>query len=101
MILAGGAYLSSGLLASTLTGSQVVAFLVTLFFWLTLGVGAKVAPAYLGDRAARLAFAIDPDLRLKDFAIGLIDTSNLLYFVSIAAVFLIAATTSLRVRRAR
>lgn len=101
MLLAGSAYLASGLLASTLTSSQVVAFLLTLFFWLTLGVSAKVAPRYLDDRSAAIAFAIDPDLRLKDFAIGLLDTSNLVYFVSISAVSLMAATTMLRLRRLR
>lgn len=101
LLLAGTAYVSSGVLTSTFTTSQPVAFLVALFFWLTLGVGTKILPAHVGDQWAGLIFAIDPDMRLRDFTIGLIDTSNVVYFVSIAAVFLIAAVVSLQSRRWR
>src|SRR5437762_2783014 len=47
MMLAGSAYLAGGILASTLTTSQGVAFFLTLFFWLGLGVAAKSLPMYL------------------------------------------------------
>lgn len=101
LMLAGAAYMSSGVLASTLTSSQPVAFLVAFFFWLGLGVGTKVLPAHLSDHWAGIIFAIDPDIRLRDFTIGLIDTSNIVYFISISAVFLIASIISLQARRWR
>jgi len=101
MLLAGMAYMSSGMLASTLTTSQVVAFLVTLFFWLALSIGAKFLPQYLHEPWATAAFAADPDPRLRDFAIGLIDSSNVIYFVSLTALFLIAAIQTLEARRWR
>lgn len=101
MALAGMAYLSSGILASTLTTSQVVAFLVTLFFWLGLSIGAKMLPQYLHEPWATAAFAADPDPRLRDFAIGLIDSSNVIYFVSLTALFLMASVRTLEVRRWR
>lgn len=101
LILAATAYVASGLLTSTFTSSQPVAFLLALFFWLTLGIGAKMLPMHLSDRWAQLVFLIDPDTRLRDFTIGLIDTSNIVYFVTIAAVFLIAAVLSLQARRWR
>jgi ABC-2 type transport system permease protein len=101
LLLAGAAYMASGVLASTFTSSQPVAFLLALFFWLTLGVGCKLLPAHLDDRWAGIVFAIDPDVRLRDFTIGLIDTSNIVYFVSMAAAFLVAAAVSLQVRRWR
>ncbi len=99
LVLAGAAYVASGILASTFTNSQPVSFLLALFFWLALGIGTKIAPMHLDDRLATLAFSIDPDVRLRDFTIGLIDTSNVVFFLSIAAVFLIGASTSLRARR--
>jgi ABC-2 type transport system permease protein len=99
MVLIGAAYLSSGMLASTLTTSQVVAFLVTLFFWIGLSVGAKLIPPYVPEPFATAAFAADPDPRLRDFAIGLIDSSNIVYFVSLTALFLIASVASLTARR--
>lgn len=101
MLLVGGAYLASGILASTLTTSQLVAFLLTLFFWVGLSAAAKIAPGYLPEPWSTAAFAADPDPRLRDFAIGLIDTSNIVYFISLMALFLIAAVQSLQVRRWR
>lgn len=101
MALAGGTFLASGLLASTLTNSQVVAFLVTLFFWIGLSVAAKFLPAYVIEPWASVSYAADPDPRLRDFAIGLIDTSNVVYFVSIIGLFLMAAARTLEARRWR
>lgn len=101
LLLAGTAYLSSGVLASTLTTSQPVAFLLALFFWMTLGIATKILPQHVGEDWVGLIFAIDPDIRLRDFTIGLVDTSNIVYFLSIAAVFLIASVVSLQSRRWR
>ncbi len=99
MVLAGTAYLASGILASTLTASQAVAFLVALFFWLTLSFGTKLLPARVPEEWVGLVVALDPDLRLKDFSIGLIDSANVVYFLSLTAIFLIAAVKALQARR--
>ena len=99
--LAGTAYLASGILASAVAGSQVVAFLAALFFWLLLSIGTKLLPPYAGEQWAGLVVALDPDLRLRDFAIGLIDTANVAYFLALTAVFLLAAVKVLEVRRWR
>ena len=99
LLLAGAAYLASGILASTFTASQAVAFLLALFFWLVLGFGTKLLPGQVDEQWARIIFALDPDLRLRDFTIGLIDTSNIVYFLSITVVFLVAAVKSLQARR--
>ncbi len=107
LLLAGSAYLASGLLASTLTTSQVVAYLGTVFFWIVLLFATKGLPQtdVLGvvwqDRLAGPLAAMDPDHRLKDFAIGLLDSSNVMYFVAITVVLLIASVKSLDVRRWR
>lgn len=101
LLLAGTAYVASGIFASTLTNSQPVAFLLALFFWLTLGIAAKILPTHVRDDWAGVIFAMDPDIRLRDFTIGLVDTSNVVYFITIAAVFLIAAVVSLQARRWR
>lgn len=99
MMLAGSAYLASGLLASALTSSQVVAYLVAVFFWLVLSMATKLLPAYVGDAFSAAAIAADPDLRLRDFAIGLVDTANVVYFLSIAGMFLGLAVAALAARR--
>lgn len=101
LLLAGAAYLASGLLASALCSSQIIAFLLTLFFWLGLSLAAKLMPGYLPARWADVAFALDPDPRLRDFAIGLLDTSNIVYFCAWTVFFLIAATRVLQAGRWR
>jgi ABC-2 type transport system permease protein len=101
LLLAGAAYLASGLLASALTNSQIVAYLMTLFFWLALSLGAKLLPARLPAQWADIAFMADPDPRLRDFAIGLIDTSNIVFFCTLAVFFLVAATRVLEAGRWR
>jgi ABC-2 type transport system permease protein len=91
LLLAGSAYLASGILMSALVGNQVAAYLLTVFLWLTWIAIARSAPALLSGNAAYVGFAIDPLRRLDDFLLGLMDTGNVVYFTAIAAWFLCAA----------
>ena len=50
-------------------------------------------------RADLLVIAADPELRLRDFAIGLFDSGNCVYFGSLTIVLLIASARSLETRR--
>ena len=101
LLLAAAAYCASGLFFSTLTNSQAVAFLLALFFWLALLLGAKLLPPNLDARWASMIVAIDPDLRLKDFTLGLFDSANVVYFLSIALGFLAASVRMIEFRRVR
>ena len=84
LMLLGTAIISTGLFVSALTSSQTVAYLVTAFFWITLSLSCKVLPVYLPARYADIVFLIDPDLRVGEFSIGLIDTANILFFITIS-----------------
>ena len=107
VILAGSAYLASGVLASTLTSSQVVAYLVTVFFWLILLLltsllpQVQLLPAVWRDAWSDVLFALDPSARLRGFAIGLIDTADVVYFCSLTILLLVASVVSLDARRWR
>jgi len=83
LMLMGAVVISSGLFVSALTSSQTVAYLVTTFFWITISLSCKVLPAYIPTRFADIVFSIDPDLRAGEFAIGLIDSANIAYFLTI------------------
>jgi len=101
LFLLGCAVMSTGLVVSALTTSQTVAYLVTAFIWLTLSLSMKVLPAYVPTRFADIFFAIDPDLRTAPFSIGLIDTANIVYFISISiAMGWVAIVAIERTRRA-
>jgi len=101
LMLAGMAYVATAVFTSTLAASQIIAFLSAFFFWLALGLAGKVLPPYLPEGLRRLVFASDPDPRLQDFAIGLLDSGNVAYFVVIAAAFLVGAIKVLESRRWR
>ena len=105
VLLAGSVYLASGILASTLTSSQVVAYLMTVFFWIIVLLATKgvlqtdLLPVAWQGRVDDLVIAADPELRLRDFAIGLFDSGNFVYFGSLTIVLLIASARSLEMRR--
>lgn len=101
VILLGMLYLAVGCLASSLTASQPLAFLGTLFVLFLVEVLASfvapVAPALL----RRLLFALSPSQRLGDFARGLIDTSHIVFFLASSLWLLIVTTVILQSRRWR
>jgi ABC-2 type transport system permease protein len=121
LLLVGSAYLASGILASALTSSQVLAYVSTLFFWVMLLLGTMVLPhlasladavagrpdtnAFLAALLGALRKGADflapgnPITRMRGFVIGLLDSFNVVYFVSFTAVFLVAAVKALGMRR--
>lgn len=123
MILAGGAFLATGLLFSTVTRSQVLAYLATLFFWLILLIATKGLPTVvalsenwgvagqdndalewlrkLSMPIARTISAADPQQVVRDFAVGLVDSYNVAYLLMFIIVPLVAAIVLLRLRRMR
>ncbi len=107
VLLAGSVYLASGILASTLTASQVVAYLITVLFWIIVLLATKgvlqtdLLPGAWQERVADVVIAADPAMRLADFAIGLFDSAHVVYFGSLTLVLLIASAGSLETRRWR
>ncbi|MCA9285579.1 MAG: ABC transporter permease subunit [Phycisphaerales bacterium] len=99
LLLAGAACMALGVLASTLTASQIVAYLVALLALLATIIGLKALATVTPSPYADLVFAADPVLRLRDFTIGLLDSAGVVYFVAIVAALLVTATQSLRLRR--
>jgi len=101
LALVGALYLSVGLLVSSLTSNQTLAFLATLFLLLmivTLGlVSPDTAPAW----ARPLMGFVSIRSRLDDFAKGVIDTSHVVFFLGASAWFVTLASLSLQSRRWR
>ena len=96
LVLAGAAYAASGMLMSALVGNQVGAYLLTLFLWIIWVVLAKSVPAVLPARWAYVAFGLDPLRRLDDFLLGLLDASNVVFWVCVAGWFVFAAVLACR-----
>lgn len=101
LLLVGALYLSFGLLASALTDSQVVALLVTFFFFVLWEVVATEGGRLLGAPLDQPLFALSILLRIADMAKGVIDTAHVVFFVSASALFLTLAVIAVESRRWR
>jgi ABC-2 type transport system permease protein len=100
VFLHGSAALAVGLMASSLTGNQIVSAAVGTAVLLTLSFIDEVADLVSGTtQDVLLGFSMND--HLLDFRRGIIDTSNIAYYVSIAAVFLFLTIRSLETRRWR
>lgn len=101
LLLLGMLYLAIGTLASTLTSSQTLAFLGTLFAILLLDFApARIAPE-IPEPFDRLVLSISTFSRVQDFARGLIDTSHIAFFLAASLWFLAMAVLVLQSRRWR
>ncbi len=103
LLLVGGLYLAIGTFVSTMTDSQLIAFLVTVLMtgFLTIGMGLlgqiQTLPTWLKDAM----FYINVNQQFAGFAKGLIDVRNLVFFLSGIALFLFVAVKVLESRRWR
>ena len=101
LFLVGMLYMSVGMLFSSLTENQVVAFLGTLFFflilWFASSRGAPLAPEPIASGLRGLSVYA----RLTDFAKGVIDTQHVVFFVSVSLWFAVLTVVRLEYRRWR
>jgi ABC-2 type transport system permease protein len=98
LFLFSAAGIALGLLFSSLTESQIIAFFVTAFlltFLQIVGALVQFLPGVLGDSIAFVSFSS----RYEPFARGLIDTRAIIYFLSIAVLCLLIAFRSLESRK--
>ena len=100
LVLYGAAALAIGLMASSLSGNQIVAAVVGIGILLTLSFIDRIASIVEGI-AADVLNGISMNAHFTDFARGVIDTSHIIYYLSMAAVFLFIAVRSLETRRWR
>ena len=101
--LVGAMFLAIGLLASSLVKSQLVAAMIALVMIAPFIVVAFWKPdVTASDWPSRLNYYISvPEHFRRDFTRGLIDTRNLVLYVSVTAICLFLTVRSLETRRLR
>lgn len=99
-VLLGASFLSVGLLTSSFTKNQIVAAVLAvgllLLFWIADGASTYVGPSFAG-----LFEYIALSRHVPDLARGVIDTRDVVYFLTFIAVCLFLAMRSLESRRWR
>jgi len=103
LMLVGGLYLAIGTAASTLSENQIIAFLVTVFVICVLTFMMYFLPAagFVTQGQREAMFYLNVNRQYEDFAKGLIDTSNFVYFITGITLFLFVAVKLLESRRWR
>lgn len=100
IFLFGGASLSVGLLASSLTSNQVVAAIVS-FGALLLMVLTNQAADITSGLAAQVLEGVSLSGHFDDFSRGILDTNNVVYYLSVMAFFLFLTIRNIESRRWR
>lgn len=100
LFLSGATYVALGTMTSSLTRNQIVAFVLAVLVGLVLWLFGKILvfmPAILQPVVGWLSL----DEHLQNFARGVVDLRDVLYFLSITAVCLLVSHASLESRRWR
>ncbi len=100
LLLMGGAYLAIGLMASSWTRNQVVAFILAFAITFSLYLCGKLLPLMPASLAPVIEY-LSLDSHFTNIARGVIDSRDLIYYVSLIGACLFLATRSLESRRWR
>ena len=100
LVLYGAAALSIGILTSTLTSNQIVAFVVSAGILMLLYF-ADTGSGVVGGIWSTLVSEIGMRSHFNDFDRGVIDTKHIIYFLSVITVFLFLSIRALESRRWR
>lgn len=99
LLLIGTAFLAIGVMASTWTQNQIVAFIVALilcmFFWTATDALLRLMLDQPPPALALLSF----QSQFADFTRGVVDARSVLYFLSVTAIAVLASTYSLQSRQ--
>lgn len=100
LILYGAATLSIGLFASSLSPNQIVSAVLGFGILLILTV-IQLASRYISGTAATIVTQVSMQSHFQDFSRGIIDTSSVIYYLTVIVVFLFLAIRSLESHRWR
>ena len=96
-LLLAAAYTAIGLFVSSRTENQIVALiLAVLFCGLFYLIGSRGVTDFFGDQVGEILRAIGSGSRFESIERGVIDLRDLLYYLSLAGIFLTLNVASLR-----
>ncbi|HTA83662.1 MAG TPA: gliding motility-associated ABC transporter permease subunit GldF [Bacteroidia bacterium] len=100
LIFLASGFVSIGIFASAITGNQVISFIVAIVLSFICYAGF----AYLGDlvssgNAGNFIQQLSISTHYSSMSRGVIDTRDVIYFVSISAIFLLMSRTSIESRK--
>ncbi|MFP4460496.1 MAG: ABC transporter permease subunit [Candidatus Zixiibacteriota bacterium] len=94
LILLGSTYLAIGMFASSITRNQIVSFIITFVILLVLFMLDKITLLFRGNVASVMQY-ISTDFHFKNISRGVLDSKDLIYFLSMIVMFLFFTNISL------
>jgi len=98
LLLMGGAYVSIGVMASSLTRNQIVAFIAAFAISFALFIFGQIVQ-YAPDWLAPVLSFLSMGNHFESMSRGVVDSRDVIYYVSVMVVALVIATASLESRK--
>ena len=98
LLLMGGAYVAIGVMASSLTRNQIVAFILAFAISFALFIFGQILQ-YVPDWLAPVLAFLSMSNHFESLSRGVIDSRDVIYYVSVMVVALVIATASLESRK--
>ncbi len=99
-ILLGGAYVSIGIFASSLTRNQVISFILgVIFSFVLFFLGSPIFTIGLSDSLASFLSYLSLSAHYEAMVRGVIDTRDVIYYLSVIFIFLYATYYRVETRR--
>lgn len=95
----GGAMIAIGVFISGLTESQIVAAIITFAISITFLIIDQVTALFNNSAVSTFVSWISFSTRYQPFTMGMFDISSVVFFISVAAVFIFLAARKLESRR--
>ena len=98
ILLVGGAYMAIGVMASTLTRNQIVAFIIGFAISFSLYLFYRLVP-FMPEALRPMLAYLSVESHFDGMSRGIIDSRDVIYYLSVMVVSLVIATVSLESRK--
>ncbi len=99
MVLLGGVFCSAGILASSITPNQIVSFIIAAFLCFALYTGFDSSASLFSDgQTSLMVKQLGIQYHYESLSKGLIDSRDVVYFMSVTAIMVLGTKTVLSSR---
>lgn len=100
LMFLGASFVAIGIFASSLTDNQIISFILAVFISFLLYMGFEFIYTFLvSGKAGLMIQSLGLNAHYSSMSRGVIDTRDLVYFISVTAVFILLTRLSLESRK--
>lgn len=99
LVFTAAAFLAIGIFSSVLTKNQIIAFIIGFLICFSLFILGKISGVFVSPVFALLVDFIGLDRHFENISRGVIDTKDILYYLSIVVLFLYATLCIIKSRK--